>query len=334
MEKRFLGKIEVSPIGMGCMAFSHGYGQIPSREYAIEAIKEAYAHGCTFFDTAEGYGSTLYYEHHNEEILGEALKDVRKNVVIATKMHIKDSEVDEDIYEVCKRHLMASLKALQTDYVDLYYLHRLNLKVPVETVAKAMGKLIDEGLIRGWGLSQVDETVIKKAHEVTPVSAVQNLYNMLERDCETGVFPYCLENNIAVVPFSPIASGFLSGKINTSAQFEKVDDVRNFVPQLQEENIKANQPILDLLESYASKKKATNAQISLAWMLKKYPNVVPIPGSKNKGRIIENLDAWNVELSDEEFKALEKALDTLEVHGHRGINEYQGMSIKDWGKGK
>lgn len=150
---------------------------------------------------------------------------------------------------------------------------------------------------------------------------------MLERDCEAGVFPYCLENNIAVVPFSSIASGFLLGKINTGTQFEKVDDVRNFVPQLQAENSKANQPVLDLLESYASKKNVTNAHISLAWMLKKNPNVVPILGSKNKGRIIENLDAGNVELSDDEFNA-------LEIHGRRGINKYQGMSIKDWGKRK
>ena len=150
---------------------------------------------------------------------------------------------------------------------------------------------------------------------------------MLERDCEAGVFPYCLENDIAVVPFSPIALGFLLGKINTGTQFEKVDDVRNFVPQLQAENSKANQPVLDLLESYAGKKKDKNAQITLVWMLKKYLNVVLIPSFKNKGRIIENLDAGNVELSDDEFNA-------LEIHGRRGINEYQGMSIKDWGKGK
>lgn len=330
--KRYLGNIAVSPIGMGCMAFSHGYGEIPTREYAIEAIRKAYEHGCTFFDTAEVYGNVLYYEHHNEEIVGEALKDVRDNVVIATKLHIHDDEVNQDMYEVCKKHLLESLKALQTDYVDLYYLHRVNLQVPVEDVAKAMGKLIEEGLIKGWGLSQVTKETIQKAHEVTPVSAVQNLYNMLERDCEDEVFPYCLENNIGVVPFSPIASGFLSGKITTKTQFEKVDDVRNFVPQLSKENIEGNQPVIDLLNAYAQKKQATNAQISMAWMLKKYSNCVPIPGSKNQGRIIENLDAWNVELSDEEFDALENALNAIEVHGHRGIEAYQGESMKGWGK--
>ncbi len=332
MKKRKLGNLEVSEIGMGCMAFSHGYGQIPDREYAIEAIRNAYAHGCNFFDTAEVYGQQLYYPHHNEEIVGGALKDIRANCVIATKMHINDGEENEDMYVVCKRHLEASLNALQMDYVDLYYLHRINTKVEVEKVAQAMGKLIDEGLIKGWGLSQVDETIIKRAHEVTSLSAVQNLYNMLERDCENNTFPYCLENNIGVVPFSPIASGFLSGKINTNTQFEKVDDVRVFVPQLTKENISANQPIIDLLNEYAQKKNATNAQISMAWMLHKYPNVVPIPGSKNKERIIENLDASNVELTKEEFHELEKALNKIEVHGHRGNVQYQGQPMSSWGK--
>lgn len=332
MKTRFLGEIEVSPVGMGCMAFSHGYGQIPDRQYSIEAIREACAHGCTFFDTAEVYGNVLYYEHHNEEIVGEALKEVRDKVVIATKLHIHEEEEQEDMYTVCKRHLLASMKALQTDYVDLYYLHRINPHVEVERVAEAMGRLIREGYIRGWGLSQVEESIIKRAHEVTPVSAVQNLYNMLERDCETNTFPYCLRHNIGVVPFSPIASGFLSGKITTQTVFEEKDDVRVFVPQLSRENIIANQPVVDLLNTFSSRKKATNAQISMAWMLKKYPNVVPIPGSKNKERILENLDAWNVELTDEEFETLEKALNSIEVHGHRGNVQFQGQSMKDWGK--
>lgn len=332
MKKRKLRDLEVSEIGMGCMAFSHGYGRIPDREYAIEAIRKAYDYGCNFFDTAEVYGQDLYYPHHNEEILGEALKDVRKNCVIATKMHINEGEENEDMYVVCKRHLEASLKSLQMDYVDLYYLHRINPKVEVEKVAQAMGKLIDEGLIKGWGLSQVNELTIKRAHEVTPVTAVQNLYNMLERDCETNTFPYCLEHNIGVVPFSPIASGFLSGKITENTEFEKVDDVRIFVPQLKKENIVANKPIIDLLNEYAQKKNATNAQISMAWMLHKYPNVVPIPGSKNQGRIIENLDASTVELTDEEFSELENALNKIEVHGHRGNVQYQGQPKSSWGK--
>lgn len=214
MKKRLIGKLKVSPIGMGCMGFSHGYGKIPEREYSIEAIRKAYEFGCTFFDTAETYGHDLYWEGHNEEILGEATESFRNHIVLATKLHIHDEEVtpDMDLYHLIKSHLLKSLKRLRTNYVDLYYLHRVTDLVPVEDVAIAMGKLIDEGLIKGWGLSQVDVDTLDKAHQITPVTAVQNLYNILERDCEEKIFPYCLENNIGVVPFSPIASGFLSGK--------------------------------------------------------------------------------------------------------------------------
>ena len=335
MEKRFIGQLEVSPIGMGCMGFSHGYGQIPSRTYSIEAIRKAYEFGCTFFDTAETYGRELYWEGHNEEILGEAVEPFRNEIVLATKLHIHDEEVTEDmnLYDLIKGHLLKSLKRLRTEYVDLYYLHRITELVPVEDVASVMGKLIDEGLIKGWGLSQVDVDTLDKAHKITPVTAVQNLYNILERDCEDKIFPYCLENNIGVVPFSPIASGFLSGKITTQTEFEKTDDVRNFVPQLSKENIAGNQPILDILNKFAKIKNATLAQISLAWMLKKYPNVVPIPGSKNQERIIENLGAWNVELTDEEFNDLQRALDQCEIHGHRGIVETQHQTFSNnWRK--
>lgn len=335
MEKRFIGQLEVSPIGMGCMGFSHGYGQIPNRTYSIEAIRKAYEFGCTFFDTAETYGRELYWEGHNEEILGEAVEPFRNEIVLATKLHIHDEEVTEDmnLYDLIKGHLLKSLKRLRTDYVDLYYLHRITELVPVEDVASVMGKLIDEGLIKGWGLSQVDVDTLDKAHKITPVTAVQNLYNILERDCEDKIFPYCLENNIGVVPFSPIASGFLSGKITTQTEFEKTDDVRNFVPQLSKENIAGNQPILDILNKFADVKKARPAQISLAWMLKKYPNVVPIPGSKNQERIIENLGAWNVELTDEEFNELQRALDQCEIHGHRGIVETQHQTFSNnWRK--
>ena len=335
MEKRFIGQLEVSPIGMGCMGFSHGYGQIPNRTYSIEAIRKAYEFGCTFFDTAETYGRELYWEGHNEEILGEAVEPFRNEIVLATKLHIHDEEVTEDmnLYDLIKGHLLKSLKRLRTEYVDLYYLHRITELVPVEDVASVMGKLIDEGLIKGWGLSQVDVDTLDKAHKITPVTAVQNLYNILERDCEDKIFPYCLENNIGVVPFSLIASGFLSGKITTQTEFEKTDDVRNFVPQLSKENIAGNQPILDILNKFADVKKARPAQISLAWMLKKYPNVVPIPGSKNQERIIENLGAWNVELTDEEFNELQRALDQCEIHGHRGIVETQHQTFSNnWRK--
>ena len=321
MQKRKLGNIEVSEIGIGTMAFSHGYGQIPDEKYSIEAIRIAYEHGCTFFDTAEVYSPNLQGIGHNELIVGKALKDVRDKVVIATKLFLKAEEViNGDVYGAIKKHLLGSMERLQVKMVDLYYLHRLS-DVPLEEIAKAMGQLIKEGLIRGWGLSQVEVDSISKAHKITPVSAVQNLYNILERDCEDKVIPYCLENNIGVVPFSPVSSGILSGKITTSTQFEKVDDVRTWlVPQCKKENIIGNQPIVDLVKNLAQKKGATPAQISLAWMLKKYPNVVPIPGSKNKERIVENLDAHKVCLTDEELNEFESELKKLKVYGHHGLH--------------
>ena len=320
MQKRKLGNIEVSEIGIGTMAFSHGYGKIPDEQYSIEAIRAAYNHGCTYFDTAEVYSPNLAGIGHNELIIGKALKDVRDKVVIATKLFLKASEVvNGDVYGAIKKHLLGSMQRLQVKMVDLYYLHRLS-DVPLEDIARAMGRLIQEGLIRGWGLSQVDVDSISKAHNITPLSAVQNLYNILERDCEEKVIPYCLKNNIGVVPFSPVASGLLSGKITVNTEYEKVDDVRNWVPQCKKENIKGNQPIIDLIQKLANKKGATPAQISMAWMIKKYPNVVPIPGSKNKERIIENLDTYKVHLTDQELNDFENELKKYKVYGHRGIS--------------
>lgn len=288
MKTRKIGALTVSEVGMGCMAFSHGYGQIPPETYSIEAIQNAYRHGCTFFDTAEIYSPNLSGTGHNERIVGKALGNVRKDVVLATKLFLDRSEVRRDgsVYDAVRRHLEASMDRLQTDMVDLYYLHRTSGGVSVEEVAEAMGLLIEDGLIRGWGLSQVDVDMIDRAQKVTPLTAIQNIYSMVERDVEAGVIPYCMKHNIGFVPFSPIASGLLSGKITTKTKFERNDDVRNWVPQLSRANIAGNQPIVDLLKQYADRKQSTPAQISLAWMLHKYPNVVPIPGSKNKERIL------------------------------------------------
>ena len=321
METRKIGELTVSKVGMGCMAFSHGYGKIPPEQYSIEAIQNAQRHGCTFFDTAEIYSPNLSGTGHNERIVGKALRGVRSSVVLATKLFLDRSEVRRDgsVYDAVRRHLETSMNRLQTDMVDLYYLHRTSGGVSVEEVAEAMGLLIEDGLIRGWGLSQVDVNVIDRAQRVTPLTAIQNIYSMVERDVEKAVIPYCLEHNIGVVPFSPIASGLLSGKITTETKFERNDDVRNWVPQLSKANIAGNQPIIDLLKQYADMKQATSAQISLAWMLHKYPNVVPIPGSKNKERIIENLDASLVGLTDQEFQSLEDALNQCRVYGHRGF---------------
>ena len=322
MKTRQLGDLTVSEVGMGCMAFSHGYGKIPLEQYSVEAIRNAYQHGCTLFDTAEIYSPNLAGIGHNERIVGKALKDVRRDVVLATKLFLDRPEVKKEgsVYKAVRRHLEDSMNRLQTDMVDLYYLHRTNGGIRIEDVAEAMGLLIEDGLIRGWGLSQVDVDIIDRAQNVTPLSAIQNIYSMVERDMEKAVIPYCMEHGIGVVPFSPIASGLLSGKITTETKFESNDDVRNWVPQLSKANIAGNQPIIDLLKGYADRKHATSAQITLAWMLHKYPNVVPIPGSKNKERIIENLDAAKVELTEEEFCSLEEALNQCKVYGHRGFS--------------
>lgn len=236
-------------------------------------------------------------------------------------MFLSSSEVRREgsVYGAVRRHLEGSLDRLQTDYADIYYLHRTSGGVHIEEVAEAMGRLMEEELIQGWGLSQVDVDIIDRAQQITPLSAIQNIYSMVERDMEQAVIPYCMEHNIGVVPFSPIASGLLSGKITADTQFEQNDDVRNWVPQLSRQNLAANQPIVDLLGQYAKQKNATSAQISLAWMLHKYPNVVPIPGSKNKERIVENLNAAQVELTEEEFASLEESLNQCRVYGHRGF---------------
>ena len=322
MKTRRLRDIEVSEVGMGCMAFSHGYGKIPPERYSIEAIRDAFEHGCTFFDTAEVYGPNLSPLHlgHNERIVGKALAGMRDEVVIATKV-MPSGGLGRNAYRTLRKHLEGSLSRLQTDYVDVYYIHRSS-GVQIEEAADAMGELIGEGLVRGWGLSQVDVDVIDRAQRVTPLSAVQNIYSMVERDSEERIIPYCVEHGIGFVPFSPIASGLLSGKITTSTKFEQRDDVRNWVPQLRRENIAGNQPIIDLLARFAEMKGCTSAQVSLAWMLHKWPNVVPIPGSKNKERIVENLDAALVKLTDEEFTSLESALDSCTVYGHRGLGGF------------
>ncbi len=334
MKTRKLNTIEVSEIGMGCMGFSHGYGKVPEEAYSIEAIQKAHDFGCTFFDTAESYGQEMFFAGHNEQLVGKAVESFRYDVVLATKFHLHNDDFENgaNLYDSICRHLDQSLKNLRTDYVDLYYLHRINEQVPIEDIAEVMGRLIKEGVIRGWGLSQVSVDTLGKAQKITPLSAVQNLYSMLERDCEKEIFPYCIEKNIGVVPFSPIASGFLSGKVTIDTKFEG-DDVRKFVPQLSQENIKSNQPILDILSRFSREKNATNSQISLAWMLHKYPNAVPIPGSKNQERILENLGAWNVALTDDEFHDLETALDGCTVYGHRGYVESEQSSFGNhWAK--
>jgi aryl-alcohol dehydrogenase-like predicted oxidoreductase len=311
MKTRKLGAIEVSAVGLGCMGFSHGYGAGPDRRDAIDLIRLAFDEGCTHFDTAEGYGNG-----DNEALVGEALRPLRNDVVIATKFFVGKSTAENPAEAQIRARLEASLKRLGTDHVELYYQHRVSPDIPVEEIAGIMGKLIDEGKILGWGQSQATVEQVRRAHAVTPLSAVQSEYSMMERMFERDVIPLCKELGIGFVPFSPLASGFLSGKANAGDKYEG-DDVRRVITRFAPENVSANQPLIDLIARFAADKGATPAQISLAWMLAKGDFISPIPGSRKMDRIRENLGAVDVDLTTSEFDALEAELTKIPIHGNR-----------------
>jgi len=313
MISRKLGKsnLEVSAIGFGCMGFSHGYGPGPSDAEAIDLIRKAFDLGCTLFDTAEGYGAG-----ENERLVGRALAPIRGQVVIATKFFIAGPMSRAQLGKEIRGRLDASLARLGTDRVELYYQHRVPDSIPVEDVASVMGELIAEGKILGWGQSQSIEQQIRGAHAVTPLTAIQSEYSIMERMFEKDVIPACEELGIGFVPFSPLASGFLSGKVTANDTYTG-DDVRRVITRFDKDNIRANQPLLRLLTTFAKHKGATPAQISLAWMLHKKDFIVPIPGSRKLERIEENLRAADVELTDEEFERIEAELANIEIHGNR-----------------
>ncbi len=314
MKTRKLRNLEVSAIGYGCMGLSHGYGPVPERIDSIRLIRQAYDWGCTFFDTAEGYGAG-----ENEILVGEALKSIRDKIVLATKFRVvktQQTSTREGLLEEIRSHVHASLKRLGTDHIDLYYQHRVNRDIPVEDIAWCMGILIHEGKILAWGQSQSTEEEIRRAHAVTPITAIQSEYSMMERMFEKDVIPTCEKLGIGFVPFSPLASGFLAGKYKANRTYTG-DDVRRVITRFSKENVLANQPLLDLITDFANQKGATLAQISLAWMLHKKDFIVPIPGARKPERIQENLSAADVDLSDNEFNQIEAKLAKIEIHGNR-----------------
>lgn len=323
MKTRKLRGLEVSAIGYGCMGLSHGYGAVPEHDEAIRLIRKAYELGCTFFDTAEVYGAGS-----NEVLVGEAIKPFRNNVILATKLHLDGEYTEEQVNDLLRSHLNASMERLDTDYVDLYYLHRMPKLYPIEYIAKAMGNLIDEGRIKGWGLSQCSEDELRRANAVTPVTAVQCEYSIMERMFEKTIIPVCEELGIGFVSFSPLASGFLSGKYNADTVY-KGDDVRRVITRFSKENVERNQPLLTLLNQYAEEKGATPAQISLAWMLHKKDFIVPIPGMRKDTRIIENLGAAEVELSDAEFDRIEAELKKITIYGNRTDEDIAKLKTMD-----
>lgn len=314
MKYRKLRDLEVSAIGMGCMGFSHGYGAVPEEKESIRLIRLAHDLGCNFFDTAEVYGPYV-----NEELVGKAVKPFRDKIVLTSKfvpVCLDGQSGNKLSRQGIRRALEDSLKRLQTDYLDIYYEHRVPLDSNVEEVAWWMGELIKEGKIRAWGQSQSTAEQIRKAHAVTPLTAIQSEYSMMERCFEKDVIPACGELNIGFVAFSPLASGFLSGKYSRDTVY-KGDDVRRVITRFLPENVDANQPLLDMLHDVARSKGATPAQISLAWMLKKKGFIVPIPGMRKEDRVRENLAAADIELTDDEFEAIEKALAKITIYGNR-----------------
>lgn len=313
------------------MGISHAYGTPSTEKEATELIEKAIDLGCTFFDTAEVYG-TADNPHHNEELIGKILKKHRDNVVIATKFGIgfdtESKTVNKSLIpnskpEVIRKSVENSLRRLGTDHIDLYYQHRYDPNVPIEEVAGVMADLIKEGKITHWGLSETNEELIRKANAVCPITAIQNRYSMMARHYE-NLMPVLEELNIGFVAFSPLANGLLTGKYNPSSTFDSVSDYRSNMPQFKAENYDKNKDLFNLLNNLAKDKNATPTQISLAWMLCKKPYIVPIPGTRKIERLIENLGSADIDLSKEEVSNIDNALNNMkmsEVFGGSAIKE-------------
>jgi aryl-alcohol dehydrogenase-like predicted oxidoreductase len=316
MQKRKLGKsnLEVSALGLGCMGLSFGYGSAVDKAVGISLIRAAFDRGITFFDTAEAYGP-----FENEELLGEALEPVRDQVVMATKFGFKDGDSKTGVDSRPKRIrevAEASLKRLRTDRIDLFYQHRVDPSVAVEDVAGTVKDLILAGKVRHFGMSEAGVESIRRAHAVQPVTALQSEYSLWWREPEKEVLPTLEELGIGFVPFSPLGKGFLTGAISAVTKFDKTD-FRNIVPRFSEENRKANQELVELLGQIAAQKKATPAQIALAWLLAQKPWIVPIPGTTKLHRLEENVGGAAVELTAVDLKSIEAALSKVTVQGDR-----------------
>ena len=318
MNNRKLGNsgLEVSALGMGCMNLSFGTGPASDISDGIEIIRAAVERGITFFDTAEGYGP-----YTNEKLVGAALEPLRKNVTIATKFGFKlennqitgvDSR-PENIRAVAE----ASLKRLRTDYIDLFYQHRVDPNIPIEDVAGTLKDLIQEGKIRYYGLSEAGANTIRKAHAVHPVAAVQNQYSIWTREPEAEVLPVCEELGIGFVPWGSLGTGFLTGTIDTSTKFDAGTDLRANFPRFTQENIKANMPVVAMLRSIAAKKNANPVQIALGWLLAQKPWIVPIPGMDKIAFIDDNIKSVDLELTNADLKEIDDELAKINIHGDR-----------------
>src|SRR5256714_609182 len=327
MKKRRLGKsnLEVSAIGLGCMGMSFGYGPAKDKQEMISLIRAAFEQGVTFFDTAEMYGPFT-----NEELVGEALAPFREKVVIATKFGFKIGPKGEQIGldsrpEHIKEVADASLKRLRTDVIDLFYQHRVDPNVPIEDVAQAMKDLIQEGKVKHFGLSEPGVQTIRRAHAVQPVTAVQNEYSLWTRGPEAEVLPTLEELGIGFVPYSPLGRGFLTGKIDENTTFES-GDFRNLLPRFTPEARRVNQALVDLLGKIAEGKKATPAQIALAWLLAQKPSIVPIPGTTKLHRLEENIGAVSLDLTADDLREIDEASSRIAVEGARYPEQLEQMT--------
>lgn len=324
MKKRKLGKsgLEVSALGFGCMGLSFGLGPATEKNEAIKVIRAAFEGGVTFFDTAEAYGPFA-----NEELVGEALAPMRGKVVIATKFGFKEGIPTKGLDsrpERIRQHTEAALKRLRTDAIDLLYQHRVDPNVPIEDVAGTVKELIREGKVKHFGMSEASAATIRRAHAVLPVTALQSEYSLWWREPEKEILPTLEELGIGFVPFSPLGKGFLTGAISDKTEFDK-SDFRNIVPRFSAEARKANQTLVDELGRIADRKKATKAQIALAWLLAQKPWIVPIPGTTKLHRLEENLGAANVELTAEDLKAIHDAISVIDVQGDRYPPQLQSL---------
>ena len=317
MQKRTLGKngLEVSAIGLGCMGMSQSYGAPMATPDAVRLIRAAFERGVTFFDTAEVYGP-----YKNEEVVGEALEPIRDQVVIATKFGIDIDGTGTSGMDSRPEHIRAvaeaSLKRLRTDYIDLFYQHRVDPDVPMEDVAGTVKELIREGKVRHFGLSEAGVKNIRRAHAVQPVAALQSEYSLWWREPEEAIMPTLEELGIGFVPFSPLGKGFLTGAIDTKTTFAS-DDFRNTVPRFAPEARKANQAIVDAIGRIAGAKKVTSAQVALSWLLAQKPWIVPIPGTTKLHRVEENIGAAAVELTAEDLRDIENAVSAIPLQGER-----------------
>lgn len=333
MKYRTLGLtgLRVSAVGLGCMGMSHAYGAPADKHEMTKLLADAVEMGYTFFDTAEAYG-TADCPHHNEELLGEALQPYRNRIVLATKFGLAFDGADaagpralivEARPEKIRRSVEASLRRLRTDYIDLYYQHRIDPNVAPETVAGVMAELIREGKILHWGISEATEDYLRRAHRVCPVTAIQNRYSMMARWHEP-LLPVADELGIGFVAYSPLANGLLSNRYTADMHFDAATDYRASMPQYRRESFEQNRALFLLLERLAEDHRATASQIALAWMMNKRPAIVPIPGTRHLCRLKENIGAADIRLADEEVRTIDRALNAMKMSDVFGGSPVKG----------